>query len=162
MTEEKEPEDDLQRDTEEEEEEEEEEEQNDDQELEERSGTEKHWDQFCLSMITVATAAFAAVLLVSGLTNIDEGEKTTLDATRAALTGIAAGVYAGLVITAGRTIFPPKLHRDNYKLQWKRQQAGAVFAAFVALLVPLATIVIATILFAVLVPWYSQQAKPPL
>ena len=143
MTEEKEPEDDLQRDTEEE--------QNDDQELEERSGTEKHWDQFCLSMITVATAAFAAVLLVSGLTNIDEGEKTTLDATRAALTGIAAGVYAGLVITAGRTIFPPKLHRDNYKLQWKRQQAGAVFAAFVALLVPLATIVIATILFAVLV-----------
>lgn len=109
------------------------------QAIHERSSEEKHWDQICLGITTIATAVLAATLATAGLTDPGGTWATTI---RTAMTALATGTYSAIVIQAGRTIFLPKEQTNKEKLYQKERKTNSLFAMFVAMLAPLAIMVL--------------------
>lgn len=74
-----------------------------------RSDTERHWDTVCLGIITLATAALAAVILVSGVADIVPSEAApqtvVLRITRAVVVGLASLSFILLTLTGMVVVF---------------------------------------------------------
>lgn len=68
---------------------------------------ERHWDQVCLTLITIGTAAMAAVFLISGLGDERPEPLRLITVIKLIFAGLATLLYATLVLTAGLTMFPP-------------------------------------------------------
>ena len=91
---------------------------------------ERHWDQVCLTLITIGTAAMAAVFLISGLGDERPEPLRLITVIKLIFTGLATLLYATLVLTAGLTMFPPAEIPKNEFDQWKQQRAAKVFSIF--------------------------------
>lgn len=63
------------------------------QQEEELSGTEKHWNQVCLGIATIATALLGATLLIAGFTEQDRGDHGQSEVLKALFTLLAAALY---------------------------------------------------------------------
>ena len=102
------------------------------------SETEGHWDNICVTLLTIATAALAAVLLVSGLGKPVNGSENLTGLTKATATGIAAGAYFILTVMVTKTVFTPSGVPPDQVAQWKKDGARNVFALFVNIALALA------------------------
>ena len=119
-----------------------------------RSDTERHWDQVCLAVITVATAAIAATFLT---TNPEEAAQNTDPWTLIINITIAAAAFGYLALTgvAIWTVARPKPMPTRTILQWKTNMANSVLAMFMALIMVL--VVNASIPFIT----HALKSEPP-
>ena len=116
-------------------------------EQEQLSETERHWNQICLTSVTIATAVMAAAFLISGL---DEGRPNPVFAVNLAKLICAGGTgleYGALMLLSGRAIFPPVDRPTREKEAWKlvhaRYMIGMLWAMiFTVILMVLAIIAI--------------------
>ena len=125
------------------------------------SETERHWDNICVTLLTIATAALAAVLLVSGLGKPVNGSENLTGLTKATATGIAAGAYFILTVMVTKTVFTPSGVPPDQVAQWKKDGARNVFALFVNIALALAVVVFATIFSEIDLPWEQDDGQTP-
>ena len=77
------------------------------------SETERHWNQICLTSVTIATAVMAAAFLISGL---DDGRPNPVFAVNIAKLICAGGTgleYGALMLLSGRAIFHQPISRPE-------------------------------------------------
>ena len=110
------------------------------------SETERHWGQICLNLLTIATAANAVVLVISGLDRPTGEERDVLDNMCTLATGIATAVYFALVVTVTRTVFPPGNTPRERTASWKQENALKAFAMFVGIAPALTVAILSTIM----------------
>ncbi len=122
---------------------------------------ERHWNQICLGIITIATAVFAAAFFASEIANIDissdvptyPSEKPlirNLQLAKFVIIAIALTVYLRLVVIGGKTIFatPADLSRDGTS---KRAGTRYVFLGFCVILLELFILLLIDLLTATVI-----------
>ena len=127
-----------------------------------RSETERHWDIVCLTVVTLATAVFGSVVVLSGVAEARQADVpiTDLDIMTSIFPLLAAGLYFFIVLEAVRTVFPPPQHRGEKGLAWKRTQAISTFAMFLALIFLAGATVFFLTVTSVYFPWLRQEMPP--
>ena len=124
-----------------------------------RSETERHWDQLCLTVMTIGTAALAAVIVLYSLENDKNGCKTTADLIRATMAGLSALMYAFLTIQAMRTIFIDERLPEGELNQRKRRLAASTFSMFGTMITPIVALVLMSIIYSTYIPWYEETTS---
>jgi hypothetical protein len=97
---------------------------------EKRSETERHWDNLAMTTITVATAAIAAVILITRNGQQEPGMAGDLNLFNAMMAFFAIGTYLAVAVLAGMGIFAGINLSGGERARWKRQRTHEAFAAF--------------------------------
>ena len=114
------------------------------QQEEKLSGTEKHWNQVCMGIATIATALLGATLLIAGFTEQDSGEHGQFEVLKALFTLFAAALYLIVLQNLGKVIFPNPRQDRKTRLEHRRRWASSMFATFAALAATTALVVLLT------------------
>ena len=130
--------------------------------VERRTETERHWDIVCLTIATLATGVFGAVVVLSGIDEFGEssGPIADMDVYISIALLFAAGLYFLTVTEAARTVFPPQQHRGEKGLNWKRIQASSTVSTFLVLVLLLGAMIFVQTLVSVHIPWLEQRSTP--
>ena len=105
----------------------------------------KHWNQVCLSLLTIATATLGVVFLVSGLAGPEKDSVTHLDLVKTAATGTATVAYSLMTFTAISAIIGPRDISQQQVDQWKHTEATKVLSWLMVIVIFLALNIFATI-----------------
>ena len=121
------------------------------------SETERHWDNLAMTTITVATAAIAAVILITRNGQQEPGMAGDLNLFNAMMAFFAIGTYLAVAVLAGMGIFAGINLSGEERARWKRQRTHEAFAAFWTILATTAIIALTTFILPGLQSWYQQQ-----
>ena len=127
----------------------------------------RHWENFCLTLITIATAAIAATLFLAIRTGTPSAETPpqTPEAFVATLAGGAIVIYLVMGIVAAKSIFPNPT--QTLSPEDKRNWASFVYSLFWTQIAILGTIVLLALVLSVFLPWdkgirdASSENEPP-
>ena len=120
---------------------------------EERSETERHWDQLCIATITIGIAVMAAVFFISGLGQERPEPLTLVAVLKPTLAGMLTTVYGSLVLQACVTIFRTKGPNQRTLLRNKRVNTASTFSFLGALIAGLGIFVFCVIIIPPDIPW---------
>ena len=122
---------------------------------------ERHWDQVCLTILTIGTATLAAVLIVWGLDlgkNDQDGFLAILTATT---TAAAGGLYLIMALRTIYTILTPTNVTKNNVREWKRNAAHSVLVTFGTLVITLAATLFITLIDKTDFQWTTESTPMP-
>ena len=111
-----------------------------------RSPTKRHWDQICIELITIGTAAFAALLLISGLVEGRPDTSLTINLLKLTITGASAITYALLIMLAAVAIFQDRRTPLRIRERRKTEESTRVFSTL-GVLITLAAAMILCVIF---------------
>ena len=87
---------------------------------------ERHWDRICLMVLTIATAAPAAALLIFRETSQAGNPMGWMRILPAFMVLGITGAYGIAVLRAGGAIMAPQDGNEGARIRWKRRRAGDV------------------------------------
>ena len=126
---------------------------------EERSGTERHWDQIGINVLTITTAALAAVFYILVRNDPDPSHTGAGEIITVTAGGTAIGIYTAVIVLVGKAIFGRRDLVGNKRESWKRNRTHEAFCTFGAILAPLAIMVAVNFIVPTFVAWHQQNIQ---
>ena len=122
-----------------------------------RSETERHWNILGMTTLTVATAAVAAVFLITRNSQQSPGPAGDLDLFNSLMAFFASGSYLAVAGLVGMGVFGGSNLAGERSERWKRERTHEAFGAFWTMLLTTAFIAFTTFTLPAIQSWYQQQ-----
>ena len=124
-----------------------------------RSETERHFDQICMGLITIGTAALAAVLLISGLIEGRPDPRITINLVKMILTGASGMAYALTVMLATAAIFQDPRTAISERDSKKTDETALAFRAMGVLITLAAAMILSIIFIPTDASWWNGETS---